>query len=119
MKFDVLADPRFFTTPLQVSYSQSYPVCNHIREPLKIGTLLMCKSKEWEYEQEYRVMKQDAVGLHSFKKNALVEIIFGCKVQAQNMQNVRTIAETSDYPRLSFSKACAKEKDFGLDFLPL
>jgi Protein of unknown function (DUF2971) len=116
LKFDILADLGFFAFPQSVIYGDSYPVTNHFREPLKIGTLLIHKSSAWAYEREVRVVKQDQVGLHSFNRPALVEIIFGCRVKEDVVQEVKEVALASNYERLRFSKACVKERKFGFDF---
>lgn len=96
MKFDILADPDLFMVPFHVLYKNEYPKFNYIRNRDGLAKFLVeTKSKDWEYEQEIRVMKQGP-GFYSFRKEALVEIIFGLRtIEEKRKEIIDALANTS------------------------
>lgn len=117
LKFDLLADPAFFITPLKVIYQGNYPVYNHLRNQKDLIDLLVkTKGNVWAYEQEVRVMKLNA-GLHKFNKASLIEIIFGCKCTDNEVQRVKNLALANNFKHTTFTKAQKKRDSYGLDFI--
>ena len=115
LKFDILADADFFTTPYIVDY-QKYPTFNYIRNRDGLAKFLLeTKSIEWNYEDEIRVMKRNA-GFYSFKKDSLVEIIFGAKVINSEKDNIKDMVVEFDYQKTNFKTAKLSETDFKLEF---
>ena len=87
----------------KVVYSEKNIVFNpFIFEPEPIMNSLFCKSKEWEYEREYRVVRANMNFLpdEEFRKlhypqNVLKKIIFGFKATQQNIDMIKDIV--NDY----------------------
>ena len=119
LKFEILKDPEFFSTPLKVIYSDEYPVYNHLRDgSVLVDKLLKTKSTCWAYEQELRVVKHLTKGLQKFEKGALVEIIFGCRVEKKEIERIKILAQKAGFSHLIFTKCKVKLGKFGLDFIP-
>jgi hypothetical protein len=116
LKFDVLADSDFFVFPLKVKYQKKFPVFNYLKDSKRIfDTLIKTKSDVWAYEEEVRVLKL-MFGSHSFKKTTLVEIIFGCKSDASEINRIKQLAINNGYGHLTFKKAVMMQRQYGLDF---
>lgn len=118
LKFDVLSDPSAFTTPYKVEYQENYPIWNHFKKGPgeTITKMITTKAKVWEYEQEYRIFKPNSPGNHAFKKEALVEVIFGCNASQAFIEDVRTIAYNAKMHQVKFSKAQISKRRFALIF---
>lgn len=119
LKFDALKDPDFFVFPLPVHYQSEYPNYNHLGERQDIlKSLILTKSDHWKYEEEQRVLKTEKVGLHQFKKPALVEIIFGCKCPEEKIKKYIELAKSHGFAS-TFKKAVKKHREYGLDFISI
>jgi hypothetical protein len=116
LKFYLLADADCFMAPFIVKYNDMYPTFNYIRNRLGLAKFLLeTKSIDWKYEEEIRVMKRGA-GFYSFKKDSLVEIIFGAKTANSEKVNIRNIIMKFDYQKTNFKTAKISETDFKLEF---
>ncbi len=114
--FDIEKDADFFKYPLMIRYSSVYPIFNHIKEQQDlVDKLLQTKSKDWSYEEELRIMKINSSGLFKFKKEALVEIIFGSKSSDDDINRIINIAKENDFNNLVYSKARINKREFKLD----
>lgn len=117
--FDVLEDPSFFVSPFNVEYQSDYPYYNHLENSNDpVTPLIRTKSCDWQYEQEVRVVK-DSIGLHSFKKTALAEIIFGWRTPDSEIARIQKLAACYNYSTIRFKQARLKKRQFGLDIVPL
>lgn len=117
LEFDVSLDPSFFVVPIPINYQKNYPSYNHIRDQQElVDRLLRTKAKDWEYEEEVRIVKS-VIGPQKFKKEALSKIIFGCKCDPENIARIKNLTSDGEYPNVMFSKAVLKENEFGLDFV--
>jgi hypothetical protein len=117
LKFDPIQDSDLFDTPIKVNYSKNYPVYNHLRDgPNYIDLLLSTKSKHWKYEKEWRLFKPDGVGAHRFKKEALIEVVFGCRADTSFINKIRALARGSGMNHLSYKKARISDSEFSLVF---
>lgn len=121
LKFDVLADPRAFFAPFKVEYEEEYPVWNHIKTDVGESTrkLITTKAKAWEYEQEYRVLKFGDPSNHGFKKEALVEIIFGYKASESFIAEIKALVKMARMDHIAFSRASVNSSEFKLNIIPL
>jgi len=119
LKFNILEDPDFFVYPLPVNYRDEYPDYNHLgdRRTL-VNDIVLSKSNDWIYEQEIRVLKINSNGLLNFKKNALVEIIFGCKTPSDKMEKIMALSKEKGFD-LKFKQAQKKDREFALEIIDL
>jgi hypothetical protein len=117
LNFDVLKDPEFFSIPLFIQYQKEYPIFNFIKEPDQcVSNLIKTKSIDWCYEEEIRINKPTGHGLYHFKKESLVEIIFGCQSDDGEIEKIKIIAKANGYKHLRFSRAKQAKYKFELEF---
>lgn len=103
--FTVKHDPHFFASPFRVSYAENYPVYSHITEPQYVVEKgMLTKSIDWTYEREIRVIK-DRVGLISFKKTALTEVILGARISIQNRDRMVKLLSVPEYDHVTIKQA--------------
>lgn len=121
LRFDISKDVSTFCFPKRVYYSDDYPRLNYLRSYLNndINTHLAIwhKSRDWAYEEEYRVVMPNCTGLIPFQKKALTGIIFGCQCSKENKENIiKTIHEKS-YPKVELLEARINTKQYKLDIV--
>ena len=86
---------------------------NKIRDCIK--NMFKYKSTYWKYEEEVRIIS-DRYGAVEFKKEALTEIVFGCKSDKQVRKDIIKLIKKCNYPNVNFLLATKKENQFGLTF---
>ncbi len=119
LTFDVLNDPGFFIFPLNVIYQADYPDYNHIADSSDpVTPLIRTKSCDWKYEDEVRVVK-NSTGPHSFKKESLVEIIFGWRTPNTEIARIQKLAKDNGYNHLVFKQARLRKRQFGLEIVAI
>ncbi|MDP2301658.1 MAG: DUF2971 domain-containing protein [Ignavibacteria bacterium] len=119
LKFDVLKNPEFFVFPLNVKYQADYPDYNHLVDsPDPVTPLIRTKSCDWKYEDEVRIVK-NFTGPHTFKKEALVEIIFGWRTPETEIVRIQKLAADNGYNHIVFKQARLKKRQFGLEIFTI
>lgn len=118
LKFDVLADPEGFALIFKVEYPKEYPSWNHIRNAVgqTVAQLVSHKSQRWDYEREWRVLKFGMTGSHSFKREALVEVIFGCKASNDSIAKTKTVLLESGMSQVPLKQAHRARGSYALTF---
>lgn len=115
LKFDLLSDPDLFTLPIKVKYLEEYPEGDFLKEQEEfIFNMLKSKSTDWEYEREVRIYKQKK-GAIKFKKEALKEVIFGCKTEEKDIEEFKTLVIKNGF-NVDFYKAKASNTHYRLEF---
>lgn len=105
IKFDLLADIPSFAFPKSVDYSDDYYNFNYLRNPGMASQTIWHKSKDWAYEEEYRVVKPKFNGLCEINPDAVVEIIFGCRCPEDDEKEIKDAADTGVYKKLNYRHA--------------
>ena len=119
LKFDLTADLDFFHYPSKVIYQKNYPFYNHITSKAKmLDTLMLTKAIDWEYEQEYRIIKMTDIGPKVFKKEALTEIIFGCRCEIEYIEKIIETVKQLDY-NIVVKQAFVSKYEYKLLFKPI
>jgi hypothetical protein len=116
LKFDILADTEFFSTPIKINYVEKYDELNYYSTQDRLNSLsrnISTKSTLWSYEKEYRILKSEN-GLHKVNKISLCEVIFGCKTPPTKLKEVKSLIKKSGYENVSFSKATIDHGQFSL-----
>ena len=118
LKFDLLADPSAFSIPFKVEYHEEYPKWNHFTsaEGDTVTKMITSKAKAWEYEQEYRVLKFNDPGNCRFKKEALVEVIFGCQATVDYIAKIKGLVKAVKMDHVQFKQASISQDRFELVF---
>ena len=128
LKFDILDDIlymfelKYLRDPIlnlrKVDYKKEYLILNYIRDSESLPTkLFSTKSECWQYENEARIISHKS-GPVKFRKEALSEIVFGCKLKPtdDDVKDVIKLVKSCNYPNVNFLLATKKENQFGLEF---
>lgn len=113
IKFDILKDLDTFLVPLPVDYNEQYIDFNMLNSDLL--SVLRRKSPDWEYEDEYRIIKTDYQGLWEIKPECLAEIIWGCRISEEDKNEIRELAAASGFKNVKFSEARMNKNSYGLE----
>lgn len=113
IKFDILKDLDTFLVPLPVDYNEQYIDFNMLNSDLL--SVLRRKSPDWEYEDEYRIIKTDYQGLWEIKPECLAEIIWGCRISEEDKNEIRDLAAASGFKNVKFSEARMNNNSYGLE----
>jgi len=113
--FDVLKCPEFFCIPLNVTYSKDYPMFAYLEESEKIVAHgIAIKSKQWEYEEEVRIMKEPS-GLHKFSGDCLTQVIFGCRMPDNSKNQVLAHIHDYNFKHVEIWEAACSRKSYVLE----
>jgi hypothetical protein len=129
LEFSV-ADNLLFRTAAEVVYREEYPrwvPCDINDKPGLVMELILTKSRDWSYEEEYRLVSVQASALTNFQqlhgdffrlpKGALKAVIMGCEADHKNIGSfIREYA-----PDLPIKKAVRSPNLYTLsivDYLP-
>ena len=102
-KFDILEDIDTFLVPVPIEYNSDFIDFNVLNSD--ILSLIRRKSRDWEYEQEVRIIKPDFHGLKKVKNTALKEIIFGCRTCEGKREEIMKEALNNGFTDVAFSEA--------------
>lgn len=117
LKFDILKDLDSFLVPVKVDYNSKYIDFDCLSSNLL--DVLRRKSPDWEYEDEYRIIKTDHQGLWKIKQESLVEIIFGCRTSAEEKESIKSLASSSGFLNISYFEVKEKKGSYGLDIVKI
>lgn len=128
LKFDILDDVLYMfelknlSDPIlnlrKVDYIKEYLILNYIRDSKELSTkILSTKSECWEYENEARIISKKS-GPVKFRKEALSEIVFGCKLKPtdDDVKDVIKLVKSCNYPNVKFIQAIKCKDRFALEF---
>lgn len=114
LEFDTLIDAAFFVYPINVIYSGEYPKLNFTDRGFATE-VLRTKSKDWEYEQEVRIYKQNN-GYHNFNPKSLISVTFGCNIsEDKQSQIIDIVRNNQSLNHVRFFKCTTSSKQFKLD----
>jgi len=125
LTFDIEKDNDFFWLLYIVEYPDTYPKINFVKDIHKrYKHVLAMKSKDWEYEQEVRIVRdkreqKDFRGNIKFKKEALREIKFGYKTTDKTIEETKKQIDRLGYGHVRLFKTEIKSDDFGIIFKEL
>ena len=115
LKFDLLKDTKAFSSLHKVVYSTEYLNFNLVNDFSRVNDILIHKSVDWMYEKEYRVLKINEVGLGTVKPEALVEIVFGCRMNKDNKAIIKKLVSNNpSYNNVEFKQACMHSNDYSI-----
>lgn len=120
IKLDLEKAPEFFYKPIEVKYKKSYKPINtfidYENNPEDyIYKMYATKSKDWEYEKEVRIYK-DQSGSYPINPMAICKIYFGCKVDEKKKNEFIELCKEKKMNHLKFYKGEKLYGKFGLTF---
>lgn len=89
---------------------------NETGEISQMTSALYKKSKEWEYEKEYRCISMGYTGKVSYAPSNLSQIILGCKMTDSEKNEVRGLAKKMKHPPKIY-EARLKKDEYGLEVI--
>lgn len=103
LTFDIMADSELFSSIYSLEYPLLYPKYNWPKDQDKFHSLrflIATKSKEWEYEDEIRVVKDRHNtpffrGKVRFDKKALVSVSFGYNCTLYDINEIKQVLDDS------------------------
>jgi len=102
----------------KVFYSTSYPTYPHVdivRKPLILGSPLFTKSKDWKYENEWRLIVQEGNSALKYDSKALTAIYFGCWALKDNMEKIVSLPAKSAARLYQMQRS---KTEFKLEYVP-
>jgi hypothetical protein len=128
LKFDILDDIlymfelKYLRNPIlnlrKVNYIKEYLILNYIKDSVDLSIkLLSTKSECWDYENEARIISQKS-GPVKFRKKALSEIVFGCKLKPtdDDVKDIIKLVKSCNYPNVKFIQTIKCKDRFALEF---
>lgn len=95
VKLDLLNDVDLFFRIKSVDYDNNYLHYNYLRNHGGAFDAICHKSKEWEYEEEYRVMSFNHIGAKEMRSGTLKEVYLGCRIKSEDKQRIISAVSAS------------------------
>ena len=80
---------------------------------------LLTKAKDWEYEEEYRMIDFENSGNKVFKKESLCSIIFGVKTADIEIDIIKCLCQKYGLNHVKFKKAQFKKGKFEIEIVDI
>lgn len=118
IEFDLKADPEFFLSPINISYTTEYQPTDFAANPHgSITSTISTKSSLWQYEGEVRIYKNGGVGLTAFHPNCIKRVLFGCKAEPDFIDKIVTLCKSDDLKHVKFSSMKMVRNKFALELV--
>ncbi len=103
----------------RVRYTEDIEPINYFKEgPLTLVNWVFTKSRVWSYEKEIRIFSQKHCGLTAFDPLFVKEIIFGCRVNKDEVKD--SIGKLRKvYSHVKFKKMRIKKDSFELEAIEI
>jgi hypothetical protein len=117
MQFLPSSDQSVFYLPREVKYEKKIPHhdINKIQDNSYLIDSLCIKSEDWGYENEIRFFNQKS-GLQKFNKGSLLNIYFGCRLNNDEVNIIKTLASSHFGYNVKFHKAKLSQQNFEVLF---
>lgn len=102
LEFDRFTKESGVLRVLDVEYSNEFPVLKNKEKGI---WCLATKSKDWEYEEEVRLIRRSGPGEYRFDKSDLTGITFGCKMDLEVIEELIKLVQSIGYPNVTFYQA--------------
>lgn len=116
VEFDLLKCLPIFQMISKVNYSMRFISYNYLRDNTGPYRTITHKSREWEYEEEYRIMSYNK-GIIPLPEDAISSIIFGCRTIKRNKTIIKNLAKSSIFHNISFKQAQLNPKSYKIDIV--
>lgn len=103
-----------------VMYQTEFPAVGLFDDnPAALITLLMTKSEDWRYEDEYRIIKiYGARKTYNFPNDAILEIVLGYRMPEPVKDEIVKLAKEK-YPNAKLFESKMSLENFKLDMIPI
>lgn len=125
LEFDTTKEIVYFGQAFKVNYSNEYPSIDVIKIGLgkdnEYRKVVLTKSKHWEYEHEWRIIKPQGfggAGIHRFQAELLTGVILGALITAEDRDKV--VDWVKNYPtKITLYEAKINRTKYQLDIEPI
>ena len=106
--------------PMQVCYSENYPVVNRLNESPEESAekMLFTKAKPWAYEEEWRMVDENGPGSHQFPSRFLTGVIFGLRMTDEHKALIRGWCKNRQ-PGMKYYEARQSEDSYSLNIVEI
>ena len=120
VKLDILNDVDVFCRIKAVVYNNNYIHYNYLQNNGGALDTICHKSREWEYEEEYRVMSFNHIGVKPMLPGTLKEIYLGCRMIVDDKNKILdAVASTTKQPNVEVFQAMTDEQSYKLNFVKI
>lgn len=116
------------SVPTKVIYTSTRPNRDTTAQ-MKPADVWYTKSREWEYEQEWRITRpldrpdryigETEVCLYEFPKQSVVEVILGCRSTEGFYEQVTEVLKEEPYRNCRLLRAVKDNLEFKLNIIPM
>lgn len=99
----------------RVKYDNNYPAYNYLQDQVGPFNTIYHKSKNWEYENEYRIM--GTPGAVDLPDEAISAIIFGCKTSKANKTRIKNLLSQSKFKNATIKQATMDQSSYKLNIV--
>jgi len=121
LEFQLISNNPFFMITHQMHYTFQYSKPNIFKSSKEeqMQAILLTKSKDWEYEKEWRIINHDnGPGIYNFPAEFLTGVILGCSMIKEHKDLITNLT-LSRNPKPKIYQAKKKKDDFGLDIIEI
>ena len=108
----------FPVVPLEVKYSEEYPVFNPVSPDDSANKTLLTKATQWEYESEWRMALPRMTGSYQFMPDCLTGVIFGCRMSEEHKKMIRNWCKDRQ-PAITYYEARESEDSYSLNVVEI
>ena len=120
VKLDILNDVDLFYRIKAVVYDNNYIHYNYLQNNGGAFDTICHKSKEWEYEEEYRVMSFNKIGVKSMLPGTLKEVYLGCRMKDDDRNGIfAAVASTTKQPDVTVYQSMTDKQSYKLNFIKI
>ena len=112
LEFDMLADLETFSMPKKVSYDDTFPMINYLQDKDGVMDALFHKSKDWQVEGEYRIIKYMKTGLKEIRPEALTKVILGLRCDNVDKEKIVKHLNPKIYTQTQLFRAMKSEHEY-------
>ena len=97
LEYDLLADTDVFCKIHKINYDDATVSYNYLQNNEGAFEAMFHKSKQWEYEEEYRVISIGKPGPIKLKDGSLTRVIFGPKTPVEKKNEIIALIKNIPY----------------------
>ena len=120
VKLDILNDVNLFYRIKAVVYDNNYIHYNYLQNNGGAFETICHKSKEWEYEEEYRVLSFNQIGVKLMQPGTLKEIYLGCRMNDDDKNKIlAAVDRTTKQPGIEVFQTMPDDQSYKLNYIKI
>ena len=120
VKLDLLNDVDLFYRIRAVVYDDNYLSYNYLRNHAGAFDAICHKSKDWAYEEEYRVLSFNQIGAKPMNPGTVTDVYLGCRIKDADKQRIMSaVASSTKQPGVSVYQAVTDDQSYKFNFIKI